>query len=187
MQINCSCNDCQAKEQMTSTPIRFRISSIVIKVKLILTMQIPIESLIPHRKPMCLIDRVIQADSQTVICQSDIQTDHLFYRDEISGVDHWVGIEMMAQASAVLARFQEGRNLDEKPRLGFLLSIRNHKAYIPYFTAGRRLTIIASKIYIEDSLGAFDCQILVGEQLVASAKINAIEPNDQMLDEIIKG
>ncbi|MCF6766427.1 hypothetical protein L3V82_11645 [Thiotrichales bacterium 19S3-7] len=150
-------------------------------------LNIAVESLIPHRKPMCLIDRVLQADSQQVICQSDITQSHLFYRQAIGGVDHWVAIEMMAQASGILARFQAGRSLDEKPRLGFLLSIRNYKAYTDYFTEDTCLTIIASKIYIEESLGAFDCQVRIDDTSLASAKINAVEPDEQMRNEIIQG
>lgn len=146
-----------------------------------------VELFIPHRQPMLLLDDVLSVDEQRAVCQSKITQDHLFFDPEIQGVYSWIGIEMMAQACGVLARVQGRRSLDEKPRLGFLLSVRNFKAEKPYFTIDTILTIMAQKVYIDSSLGSFDCQIKSGQSILATASINALEPTDEILSQILQG
>ncbi|MCF6767454.1 hypothetical protein L3V86_03615 [Thiotrichales bacterium 19S11-10] len=148
---------------------------------------VSLSSLIPHKAPMRLIDYLVEANDQQVTCQSLITPEHLFYDKAIDGIWHWVGIEMMAQASAVLAQFQSGKDKDQSPRLGFLLSVRQFKSSIPYFTSGLNLTIMAKKIYIDSSLGSFNGAILVNDKEVATAKLSAIEPTDEQLDQILQG
>lgn len=145
-----------------------------------------IEKFIPHKLPMRLIDKIIEVNDNKSICEAYLTENHIFYDKKINGIYSYVLLELMAQTSGVLARFQGGRSLDDQPRVGFLLSIRKFKSSRAYFTVNNTLRIIAEKIYIEDSLGAFNCYVSLDDEIIANARLNAIEPTDEQLKTILK-
>ena len=64
-----------------------------------------IAQLIPHRPPMLLLDRIIEADFEHVIVETVIREGSTFYQSGC-GVPALVGIEYMAQAAATLGGLQ---------------------------------------------------------------------------------
>lgn len=66
-----------------------------------------IETLIPHRRPMRLIDRMVEADPTTMTCAGIVRADDPFVRDgrlDPSGLLEW-----MAQTMAALVTFRDPR------------------------------------------------------------------------------
>ena len=145
-----------------------------------------LEGIIPHRPPMRLIDRLDEVNEDKAICIAYISAEHVFYDKQIKGVYAWVGIEMMAQASAALAYFQ-GDEAAHAPRRGFMISVRNFKAQCTSFSEGATLTIISKKEMISDPLGVFLCEIHQSGSCVASAKFSAYQPSDDEFEQIVKG
>jgi predicted hotdog family 3-hydroxylacyl-ACP dehydratase len=143
-------------------------------------MQWTIEQLVPHAGRMCLLDRVLASEGETLTAELVIGTDDLFF-DSMgpgTGVGGWVGIEYMAQAVAAWAGVQARRD-GGKPLIGFLLGSRKYESSRAAFAAGERLHISVQREFQADNgLGQFDCRIEIEGQTVASAKLTVFGPPD---------
>ena len=60
-----------------------------------------VESLVPHRGTMSLLDRVLAVDEEQALAEVDVGPASLFAQAD--GVPAWVGIEYMAQTVAAWA------------------------------------------------------------------------------------
>ncbi len=137
-----------------------------------------IDSVLPHRDSMRLIDRVIAWQAEAIVVEVDVPASGLFATAQ--GVPAWVGVEYMAQAIAAWAGCrarQEGR----EPSIGFLLGTRRYTAHQPFFTPGDCLRVEAQcELMGENGLGMFACRILAGETELAVANVSVFEPHDAM-------
>jgi predicted hotdog family 3-hydroxylacyl-ACP dehydratase len=134
----------------------------------------PIADLLPHARPMVLLDEVLGWDQGKVVTALTIHSESPFFtKDE--GVPAYVGLEYMAQTCGVYAGI-EAHNHTQPVRLGFLLGTRNYHASKHWFRTGDRLVVEATEIFRQDGMGVFDCRITHGGQEVASAQINLFQP-----------
>ena len=135
-----------------------------------------IVNLIPHRRTMSLLNRVLKIDETSAVVEALVSESNPFIRNQVLPV--WIGIEYMAQAVAVWAGRQaqlEGRGFD----LGLLLGTRRYEAYCQHFKVGSVLTIeVNCEFRGENGLGNFVCRISENNQLKATANINVFEPPD---------
>lgn len=131
--------------------------------------------LVPHRAPMILIDRVIEAQDDFVHVQVLIQEGIPFY--ENGKVPSYVGIEYMAQAIAVwngaLAK-KQGNN----PKIGFLVGSRSLTLQIPYFINKSLLDVYGKLIFNSDNMASFDCWISCDENRLCEGRLNVYQPED---------
>lgn len=139
-----------------------------------------IEAHIPHQGSMCLLDHVISWDERTITCHaiSHLQpTNPLRYRNQLNTA---CGIEYAAQAMAVHGALL-GPSDQEKPRAGFLVSIRGASIHHDRLdNIKQALTISVELINSDDhnmmyafSLFADDCLLLDGR---AAVMLNAALP-----------
>lgn len=136
----------------------------------------PIESFVPHRGAMLLIDRLIDATTTDAVAEVTIPADGLFVRD--GHVPAWVGIEYMAQAIAAWSGAQHAAN-GGAPRIGMLLGSRRYVAHCSRFTAGDTLRIEVHQEFLGDNgLGQFDCRLLKDGTELATARLSIFEPDD---------
>ena len=145
-------------------------------------MSLQSEQYIPHRGKMSLIDNVLEVNDDYALCEVIITDQSTFYEAEISGIYNWVGVEYMAQCVASYAGFHS-----QSINIGLLLSVRRFKSTLAFFSEGSVLKIKANKVFLEESLGVFDCEIKLGGELIASAKLNTFQPPADKIDEILKG
>ena len=137
-----------------------------------------IDELIPHSEPMVLIDRIIDFDHDSLIAETKITENSLFYHKESIGVPSWVGIEYMAQAIACFAGVQDKIN-NQPIKLGFLLGTREYKISKNIMVLGCIYLIQIKKLYMDDSgLASFECKILSDDEIYAEAKLNVFETDD---------
>lgn len=140
---------------------------------------LPIESLVRHRGPMLLIDRLVEAGETHAIGEVTVSEKSGFFRQG-RGVPAYVGLEYMAQT---VSGFDGARRVvtGEPPAIGFLLGTRRYTSNVRYFLADTLLTIRADMIFSEGGMAAFDCVISAyGEELV-TASLNVFRPeNGQM-------
>ena len=135
---------------------------------------------IPQRRSMRLIDRVIEVDDDKAVAEVDVPLDGLFTRD--GEVPAWIGIEYMAQTVSAWAGRGARRAPGAAPRLGLLLGSRRYTAHRPGFPCGALLRIEARCELIGDNgLGMFDCRIHMDGDEVAHAKLAVFEPDDAMV------
>ena len=141
-----------------------------------MNMMFPIESCIPHRGTMRLIDRLLEHDADSVVVETRVPFDGLFL--DAAGMPAWVGIEYMAQAIAAWAGVQ-ARGRGEAPKLGFLLGTRRYNCTLGYFERGQVLRIEARREVMGDNgLGVFACRISDDGEELATALVTVFEPAD---------
>lgn len=137
---------------------------------------LPLADLVPHAGAMCLLDRVITAESERLSAEVVVPADGLFSRD--GGVGAWVGIEYMAQAVAAWAGWQ-ARRIGEAPAIGLLLGTRRYRCRVPRFAAGQRLQVDVERSYQADNgLGQFECRIHAQGVELASAQLTVFGPKE---------
>ncbi|MCG2594671.1 hypothetical protein LZ009_17980 [Ramlibacter sp. XY19] len=139
-----------------------------------LTVSSRIESYIPHRGAMRLVDRIVEIDDEHVVAEVDVPFDGLFVRD--GQVPPWIGIEYMAQAVSAWAGNRK-RASGGAPQAGLLLGTRRYEANCEGFPCGAVLRVEARcEFSASNGLGQFDCRILRDGQELASARISVLDP-----------
>ena len=133
----------------------------------------PIETLLPHRPPMILLDAVVACDEARLSAVVTIRPTSLFI--EAYRVPGHVGIEYMAQACGAFAGAEALRR-GEAVRIGFLLGTRRYIMHAPWFQLGECLTVSVSLGYRDESMATFDGRIDVTGTLAAEARLTVYQP-----------
>lgn len=104
-------------------------------------------NLVPHKSKMFLLDRLTQHDTEarTLESESLVSKDHIFYDKEIGGVPSYVAFEMIAQSISALSGVT-GYEIGKPPRPGFLLSLLNYSAKVPFFKEGTSVHVKIKKV-----------------------------------------
>ncbi len=144
----------------------------------------PLEELMPHRRPMILLDRLVEAGETTAICEVDIRAGVPF--SDATGVPSYVGIEYMAQTIAVFSGCQR-RNKGEPIEVGFLLGTPRFTSYCAVFQFGTTLRVQVTHVWGEQQLARFECSIQNAQtgQLLQKADLSVFKP--QNMDAIMQG
>ncbi|RZF50780.1 3-hydroxylacyl-ACP dehydratase [Acinetobacter halotolerans] len=130
---------------------------------------------IPHEQPMVFIDHLIEANEGYAIAELTIRPGLMFC--EAQGLPTWVSIEIMAQTVSAYSGWM-GQQLQQSPKVGFLLGTRKLQLPIPYFELGQTLKIRVEQQYLHEGLGQFSCEIYDAEHVI-SAMLSVYEPTDQ--------
>lgn len=134
-----------------------------------------LEKILPHKKPMVLIDDIIDYSFEEKWIKSvvTINENSIFYDSTINGISSIIGIEYMAQTIASYAFLKKQL---EEPQIGYLLGTRLYNNLLDKFELGKTYTIKANEIYCDNDIVSFACIIYnENEQEVASATINAYQ------------
>lgn len=139
-----------------------------------------LETLLPHRPPMVLIDGVDAFDAAAgrLVAHVTITPETMFC--ETDGVPNWVAIEYMAQTAAALAGAHDRLQApDCPPRPGLLLGTRKLDVPCACFAIGQTYRVTAERVFADDEAASFACQIEdAAGAVVASAILNAYRPPD---------
>lgn len=136
-----------------------------------------LETLLPHRAPILLLDDVVDYDDHFATALVHISASSPFFDNRLGGVASWVGMEYMAQTIGIWAGHQQ-LSQGKQVQAGFLLGCRRYECSSAVFPVGCTLRIDARPVYRDDSgLGAFDCLIESGT-LRATAQIKAFRPEN---------
>jgi predicted hotdog family 3-hydroxylacyl-ACP dehydratase len=117
----------------------------------------PVESLVPHAGPMCLLARVIEHGPERTLCGVDPAQSAVLASPDGS-IPIWVGLEYMAQCIAAHAGLL-ARARGEAPRPGVLLGSRRLRFAAQRFARDRELCVEARHHRGERGLVAFDCEV----------------------------
>jgi predicted hotdog family 3-hydroxylacyl-ACP dehydratase len=146
---------------------------------------LPIEELVPHRAPMLLLDRVINATETKVDAELTIRAGMSLLNNQ-GDLPAWVGIEIMAQTIAAWSGYQE-RIAGCEPQIGFLLGTRKYDTNLSAFPVGAILRISAELVFRDGPMGVFDCIIAAEGATIASARLTTYQPDPEKLEKMKKG
>lgn len=142
-----------------------------------------IDKLLPHDRPMILIDRAIKIEENGIHCQTSIDETNPFFNSESEIVPAYVGIEFMAQAIAAWSGYN-ALSKGERPPIGFLLGSRAYKSQYDVYHKGQLLDIYAEQMMENDGMAAFMARIECNAETVASCRLNVYVPSEQKLSEM---
>ncbi|MCK6264375.1 hotdog family protein [Vibrio sp. ZSDE26] len=143
----------------------------------------PIEQLLPHDKPMILIDRALTVETESIHCQVDIGEHNIFFDKETQTLPAYLGIEFMAQSVAAWSGYHAGLR-NEAPPIGFLLGSRRYVANCDTFSRGQTLDIYAEQLMEDNGMAVFSAHIEHNGQQVAKCQLNVYVPSEQKLQEM---
>ncbi|MEX2451672.1 MAG: hypothetical protein WD407_12515 [Rhodospirillales bacterium] len=96
---------------------------------------------------------------------------------EAAGVPIHIGLEYMAQACGVWSGCMARRH-DLEINVGYLLGTRNFEANVDFIPLGAEIEAIAEIGYFDGKMGMFDCRIVLGDEILATARLSAYQPID---------
>lgn len=118
-----------------------------------------LEALLPHRRPLLLLDRLLGGDVDWARAEAAIGEAHPFYEPG-HGVPSWAMIELFAQTAALIGGLQARADQVPVPQ-GFLLGTRRFTCTTPWVPAGTTLILEARTAFRDDNgMGAYQCRTL---------------------------
>lgn len=141
-----------------------------------------LETILPHKKPMILIDDIISYSIEEKWLKScvTITPNCMFYDKECKGVDSVFGIEYMAQTIGCYAYF---KNKFAEPKIGFLLGTRLYNNAIKQFDLDKTYYILVKEIFVAE-IYSFECFIYnENNEEIASATINVYQDDENNIKE----
>jgi predicted hotdog family 3-hydroxylacyl-ACP dehydratase len=117
----------------------------------------PIDELVPHGGPMCLLSRVLAHDAAGTVCSVTPGPGDLLAGPD-GAVPVWAGLEYMAQCVAVHGGLR-ARRAGHALRPGLFLGSRRVNFGVQSFAPGRALRVAARHHAGETGLVAFDCEV----------------------------
>ncbi len=133
-----------------------------------------ISTLLPHKKPMILIDEIIDYSIKGGWLKSavTIRPDSVFFDSDINGIDSAIGMEYMAQSIGCYVYIKQKT---KKPKIGFLLGTRLYNSSIPYFENGKTYYIMVREVFVTE-ICSFSCCIYNDDnEEIASATLNVYQ------------
>lgn len=135
----------------------------------------PLEQLLPHRSPMILIDRLVEANEQEGTCEVTITPRSMFL--EAAGVPAFVGIEYMAQSIAAHGGYQHYL-ANEPIAVGLLMGTRRLETSCQFFERNQTLHIHVAHVWGKHELMRFRCTITAAATgtLLQHAELHVFKP-----------
>lgn len=131
-------------------------------------MPVPVEMLLPHRRPMCLVDRLVEFDDNSGVVEACIAPDSLLV-DKDGTLDRIAFIELIAQSYAAVRGYFDllgGKEIKK----GFLVAAKQIKL------KGKTVPgdLLRISVTTTDEVGDFniaDGVIMKGDTVLASGNI----------------
>lgn len=129
---------------------------------------------------MVLIDTLLSYNEDSALAEFTIKKNHIF-ADDSGNVPSLVGIEMMAQTIAAFAGSRHKKNKEEI-RPGFLIGSRIFESFIESFSIDKTYIVQVIPLFIEETLGSFDCTISDKNtnSICLKARLNVYEPGNKV-------
>jgi predicted hotdog family 3-hydroxylacyl-ACP dehydratase len=138
--------------------------------------ELPIDEFLVHRAPMRLLDRIIAVSESDAVAETIVRADNPFFEPG-RGLPAYVGLEMMAQAIALIDGGKRRKN-GLPANIGFLLGCRRYATKRATFAEDEKLTVTASVVFGDGAMFAFDCRLDDEQGEVATANLKVYAPAD---------
>jgi len=133
------------------------------------------DSLVPHRPPMRVIDRLIEFDGHQGVVETFIPPESIFVREDGS-IEDVTMVEIIAQSFAAVKGYAD--MLNGKPvSKGFLVGVKRLRITGTAF-CGQRLLTVLNRIGETDEFSVAEGRVMHDEQLVASGNVMVWVPKD---------
>ena len=138
-----------------------------------LTLPLNAENLIPHRKPLCMVNWLTEFKNQAGTVEAEVSSDNVLI--EVNGpLDQLAVAEMMAQACAATKGYED--RLDNEPmKLGYLVGIKRLQFFGKAF-AGDKLQISVRTVGTISGFTVVEGKVICNQKIIAAGKIKLWVP-----------
>lgn len=142
-----------------------------------------IDTLIPHRGRMKLINQILSVNQQerSLTSQVQITSQDTFFDDALGGVPSYVSFEYMAQSISALAAIMDKRN---NPQPGVILSVSNLACTQAILPEHSTITVCVKENCVVGDLFTFDGTASIGDKTVVTCTLLVMET--ESLEELSK-
>ncbi|MEJ2608852.1 MAG: hypothetical protein P8179_01930 [Candidatus Thiodiazotropha sp.] len=124
-----------------------------------------IEVMLPHRKPMLMIDQVLERNERSLVTSARIDKDNpLLQGGRLPG---HAGLELIAQASGLLL----GLTHEGEAKPGAIIAIRGMQVNIPWLEANALITIETEILGGGEAAAMFHGRVLLNGNAAVEATI----------------
>ncbi|MEM8934080.1 MAG: 3-hydroxylacyl-ACP dehydratase [Acidobacteriota bacterium] len=125
--------------------------------------------MIPHRPPMLLIERVVEHGDEGIVCEGRVPTPSPLADGDTTTPA--LGIELAAQAAAVLGALDAGDEPPDSPAIGYLASVRSARFHVASLPAGVPLRAIVRRTGGLAGLTLYEAEVTTsdGDALVSTS------------------
>jgi len=143
----------------------------------------PVEQLLPHRRPMIVVDRIVAADDRELLSETQIDDSHPLFDAAACGLPGWAIIELMAQTVGLHGGLLAQRS-NEPVRIGYLLGTRRLELARPGAPAGSTVRVNVRLEFLDpEGIGSYQCDAWVNGEVFASARVNVYRQRDGEIPE----
>ena len=133
-----------------------------------LTLPVDAELLVPHRRPICMIDRLVEYRDESCVLEALVHSDNLLVDGE-GVLDSVAYMELIAQAFAAFKGYHE--TLHEKPvKKGFLVVVKHMECRKEAFL-GDLLRVKVSTISEVGDFAIAEGTITRGDEVLATGSL----------------
>ncbi len=138
-------------------------------------LNIDIDSLIPHRKKIKIINGILDVQPTSAISTAVVNSDWPLFDGE--SVNSLILIEAIAQTAAIIEGYKRKQS-GESGVKGWLVGIKNAEFYEEKIPVNTNLTIMLESKYSFDNYGVVEGTVKTGEKVWATATLQAMRLND---------
>jgi predicted hotdog family 3-hydroxylacyl-ACP dehydratase len=143
------------------------------------TLPAPVEDLIPHRKPLCMIDRLIDVKDHGGTAEAEVTSDNVML-DENGQLDPLAAAEMIAQTYAAVNGYDV--RLSGKPvKQGFLVGIRKIQ-FLKLVFVGDFLRINVDTVGAISGFAVVKGQVTRNQEVIAEGEIKLWIQSENQLE-----
>jgi predicted hotdog family 3-hydroxylacyl-ACP dehydratase len=140
------------------------------------------ETLIPHRRRMKLLDRVVNPGPKGLEAETTVAQSWPLARG--GSVSSLICIELVAQAVSALATWRRGEG--STPRPGLLVGIKDAEFFTGSLLFGIIVNIHVEELYHLGNYAVFMGRVTSGPDLICTTTLQVMEPEEEGFLNIIK-
>jgi len=130
------------------------------------------ESLIPHRRHMKLLDRIVNPAPKELQAETTVAESWPLAKD--GSVSSLLCIELVAQAISALSTWRKGEGT--RPRPGLLVGIKEAQFSAGSLQIGTRVTVHVEELYHVGGYAVFMGRVTSGSALLCTTTLQVMEP-----------
>ena len=143
-----------------------------------LTLPLEADKLIPHRKPVCMVDRLVAFKDQTGTVETVVSLENALIEDN-GQLDQMAVTEMIAQACAA-AKGYEDRLSNDPMKLGYLVGIKKLQFFGKAF-AGDKLQISVRTVGAIGGFTVVEGKVFCNQKIIAAGTIKLWVPEPESI------
>jgi predicted hotdog family 3-hydroxylacyl-ACP dehydratase len=140
-----------------------------------------IETLLPHRKPMRLVDRILEIDENHIRTSSVVGENWPLCSKE--GAEMILAVEIIAQSAEAL--YNQRKNRLGEPQIDFLVGIKDARFYGEILPLHGELTADVWMVSAIGNYGVFRGDLKYGAEILCEAIVQGLEPEPELWESIM--